>query len=177
MLYRLECRITDKDYYEFNKYHTTDSPDVKKIGLIGKLCVPVMFLIIFIHYIIRGDDWHFLSFALTLFTIVSVIWFFAFNPFSLLFIKLHIRFMKKNGKLPYSDYATLEFFDDYFTETTESTKTEVKYDAVLKVRINEPKAIYIYQNAVLAYIIPFDAFDSSAERDKFIDFIRQKTNK
>ena len=85
--------------------------------------------------------------------------------------------MKKNGKLPYSDYATLEFFDDYFLETTENTKTEVKYDAVFKVRVNKPKAIYIYQNTVLAYIIPFDAFASDTEREKFIEFIYQKSNK
>ena len=81
--------------------------------------------------------------------------------------------MKKNGKLPYSNYATLEFYDDYFVEVTENTKTEVKYDAVFKVRVNEPKAIYIYQNAVLAYIIPFDVFCSDDERIKFVDFINK----
>ena len=48
MLYKFECRTTDKDYYEFNKYHVTDSPDVKKSGLIGKLYVPVIFFIMFI---------------------------------------------------------------------------------------------------------------------------------
>ena len=177
MLFKFECITTDKDYYEFNKYHMTDSPDVKKSGLIGKLYVPVIFLIMFIYYIIRGDDWYTLSFALILFSIVSVIWFFSLKPLSLFILKLHIRFMKKNGKLPYSNYATLEFFDDYFVEITENTKTEVKYDAVFKVRVNEPKAIYIYQNSVLAYIIPFDVFVSDAERDKFIEFICQKTNK
>ena len=85
--------------------------------------------------------------------------------------------MKKNGKLPYSNFAILEFYNDYFVETTENTKTEIKYDAVFKVRVNEQKAIYIYQNAVLAYIIPFDVFDSSVARDEFLDFIHQKTNK
>ena len=85
--------------------------------------------------------------------------------------------MKKNGKLPYSNFATLEFYDDYFVEITENTKTEIKYDAIFKVRVNEQKAIYIYQNAVLAYIIPFDVFDSSVARDEFLDFIHQKMNK
>ena len=177
MLYKFECRITDRDYYEFNKYHTTDSPDAKKSGLIGKLYVPVIFFIMFIYYIIRGDDWYTLSFVLILFAIVSIIWIFSLKPLSLFFLKLNIKFMKKNGKLPYSDYAALEFFDDYFIETTENTKTEVKYDAVFKIRVNEPTAIYIYQNAVLAYIVPFDVFDSITERDEFIEFIKLKTNK
>ena len=177
MLFKFECITTDKDYYEFNKYHTTDSPDVKKSGLIGKLYVPVIFLIMFIYYIIRGDDWYSLSFALILFTIVSIIWMFSLKPLSLFFLKLHIKFMKKNGKLPYSNYSVLEFYDDYFVEQTENTKTEVQYDAVFKIRINNSKAIYIYQNAVLAYIIPFDVFESNTDREKFIDFISQKANK
>ena len=177
MLYRFETKTTDKDYYEFNKYHTTDSPDVKKSGLIGKLYLPIIFLIMFIYYIIRGDDWYSLSFSLIIFSIISVVWFFSLKPLSLLFLKLHIKFMKKNGKLPYSNFAILEFYDDYFVEITENTKTEIKYDAIFKVRVNEQKAIYIYQNAVLAYIIPFDVFYSSVARDEFLDFIHQKMNK
>lgn len=177
MLYRFETKINDKDYYEFNKYHSVDSPDVKKSGLIGKLYVPAIFLLVFVYFIIRGDDWYSLSFALIIFSIISLIWFFSLKPLSLLFLKMHIKFMKKSGKLPYSNYATLEFYDDCFVEITENTKTEVKYYAVFKVRVNEPKAIYIYQNAVLAYIIPFAIFSSDDEIRKFIDFIKEKTKK
>jgi len=177
MLYKFECRTTDKDYYDFNKYHMTDSPDVKKSNLIGKLYVPVIFLIIFIYYVIRGDDWYSLSMTFITFGIISVICFFFNKYFSLFFLKLNIKFMKKNGKLPYSDYSILEFYDDYFVEQTDNTKTEVQYNAVFKIRVNEPKAIYIYQSTVLAYIIPFDAFDSDEDRNKFLEFMAKKTNK
>ena len=177
MLYKFECKTTDKDYYEFNKYHSTDSPDVRKTWLRYRLFLPVLFLITFIYHMISGDDWYSLSFGLILYSIVSVLWFFSLKPVSLFFLKFHIKDMKKNGKLPYSDYATLEFYDDYFVEQTKNTKTEIQYDSVFKIRINEPKAIYIYQNAVLAYIIPFDVFSSDTEKDNFINFINQKTNK
>ena len=177
MIYKCECKITDKDYYEFNKYHIVASPDAKKSGLIRKLYVPVLFLIMFIYFIIRGDDWYSLSFAFVIFSIVSVIWVFSLKPLTLFSLKLHIRSMKKNGKLPYSDYSILEFYDDYFVEKTENTKTEVKYSAVFKTRINETKAIYIYQNTFGAYIIPFDVFDSNEDRVKFIEFICQKADR
>ena len=177
MIYEFKTKTTDKDYYEFNKYHLTDSPDVKKSWLIGKLYLPTIFLIMLIFYVVRGDDWYSLSFTLIIFSIVSLIWIFSLKPLLLLFLKIHIRFMKKNDKLPYSNYATIEFYDDYFVEITENTKTEVKYDALFKVRVNEPKAIYLYQNAVLAYIIPFAVFDSDDERSEFIDFIKRKSNK
>ncbi len=176
MLYKFEYKTTDKDYYEFNKYHTTDSPDVKKSGLIGRLYVPALFLATFIYYIFRGDDWYSLLFALIIFSSISVLWFFSLKPISFLFLKIHIHFMKKNGKLPYSEYASLEFFDEYFVEKTENTKTEVQYSAIFKVRINDPKAIYIYQNTVLAYIIPFSAFSCDNERKDFLDFIHKKIN-
>jgi len=85
--------------------------------------------------------------------------------------------MKKHGKLPYSNASTIEFYDDYFIELTENTKTEVKYDAVLKIRVNNPKGIYIYQNAIMAYIIPFKAFNSNDEKSEFLNFINQKISK
>ncbi|MBE7011276.1 MAG: YcxB family protein [Ruminococcaceae bacterium] len=177
MLYKFECKTTYKDYYEFNKYHTINSPDVKKSRLIGKLYVPVLFLIMFIYYIIRGDDWYSLSFALVIFSIVSIIWIFSLKPLTLFFLKLHIRFMKKNGKLPYSEFSVMEFYDDSFIEKTDNAKTEAQYNAIFKIRVNEPKAIYIYLNTVLAYIIPLDVFDSNEARDKFLEFIHQKTAK
>lgn len=85
--------------------------------------------------------------------------------------------MKKHGKLPYSNISTLEFYDDCFIELTENTKTEVKYDAILKIRVNNPKGIYIYSNVIMAYIIPFEVFNSNDEKNKFLDFINQKMSK
>ena len=70
MLYKFNCKINDDIYYEFNKYHMTDSSETKKRILIWKLYVPIIFLIMFTYYIIRGDDWDLLSFALMLFSIV-----------------------------------------------------------------------------------------------------------
>lgn len=85
--------------------------------------------------------------------------------------------MKKNGKAPYSEHSLLEFYDDYFIEKTENTKAEIKYDAVFKIRVNELKAIYIYQNVLVAYIIPFSAFSCEDERKEFLNFIQKKINK
>lgn len=177
MLYNLECKLSEKDYFEFNKYHMSDSDDMKKLNLIVKLCLPAVFLIELIYFIIRGDDIYSLVIALISYVVAFVAFIAILKPVSLWLTKLHIRFMKKNGKLPYSDLSIMEFYDDYFVEKTANTKTELQYDAIYKVRVNEPKAVYIYQNAVLGYVIPFEAFASDDERNKFIDFICEKIKK
>lgn len=154
-----------------------DSPDIRKISLIGKLCVPIMLLFMFIYFLFQENSWYSLCFVLIFYIIISIVWFFSYESISLLFLKLHIKFMKKHGKLPYSNISTLEFYDDCFIELTENTKTEVKYDAILKIRVNNPKGIYIYSNVIMAYIIPFEVFNSNDEKNKFLDFINQKMSK
>ena len=42
------------------------------------------------------------------------------------------------------------------------------------VKVNEGKAVYIYQNSVQAFIVPFSAFKSDEERKEFIAFISEK---
>ena len=177
MHYKLNCKITEKDYYEFNKYHSITSPDIKKLRFIEKLFVPVAFLFMIAYYFLRGDDWYLLLFGFVVFSVISVIYILSLKPISLLILKLHIKFMKKAGKLPFSENSTLEFYDEYFTESTENTKTQIQYSGIFKVRINDNKAIYIYQNTILAYIIPFDVFFTVDDRNKFIEFISKKSKK
>ena len=85
--------------------------------------------------------------------------------------------MKDKGNLPFTASAVMEFYDEFLTEITENTRTEFKYAAVYKVCDNVPYGIYIYQNAVEAFIVPDSAFKDSEERKEFIEFIIEKTNK
>lgn len=176
MLYQLECILNDKDYYEFNKYHMKNAADTTKSILFGKLLISIISLFILIYYIISGYDLSYILFEAIFFSIISIIWFFITEPLMLLFLKLHIKLMKKYSKIPYSNIATMQFYNDYFIETTKSTKTEIKYDAIHKVYINDKKAIYIYQNAAMAYIIPFSAFESNEKSEEFVTFIKEKTS-
>lgn len=59
MLYKIDVKVSEKDYYEFNKYHSITSPDVKKTILKWQLYLPMIFLIFLIFHVICGDslDW------------------------------------------------------------------------------------------------------------------------
>ena len=176
MQYKLKVNLDDQDYYEFNKYHMSNAPDMKKRNFWLKLYLPALFLLVLIVYILRGYESHLLCTAGIVYFIISIIWIFSLKYLSLLFLKLRIRSMKKNGKMPYSASASMTFFDDYFTEITPDTETNIKYTAVTRISVSELKAIYIYTNTILAYIIPYNAFRSQTEYEEFLQFISEKVN-
>ena len=78
--------------------------------------------------------------------------------------------------MPYSSSVSMHFFDDYFTEIAPDTETKIKYTAVMRISVSELKAIYIYTNSILAYIIPYNAFQSQTEYEEFLQFISEKVN-
>lgn len=174
MKYKFECNLDDKDYYEFNKYHFLNSPDMKKSNFIWKISVPIFFLIILLYSILNNYDKLYILVSIFLFSIASFVWCWSYKYLTILFLKFYIKLLKKNGKMPYSSNSTVQFFDDYFEEVTTDTKSEIKYTAILRVDISENNNIYIYTNPILAYIIPFSCFKSVEQQEEFLKFIKEK---
>ena len=61
----------------------------------------------------------------------------------------------------------MEFFDEYFTETTPQNKTEQKYDSIERISVIQGKTIYIHVNNVMSYLLPVSCFDSKEQYDAF----------
>ena len=76
--------------------------------------------------------------------------------------------------MPYSQSSVIEFFEDSFTETTDTNKTEHTYSAIEKIWVIGEKYVFIYISSVSGYIIPFPAFDSFKQRGEFLEFIKGK---
>lgn len=174
MLYKFEIQINDNDYYEFNRYHITESADNKKGMLFYRLYVPLIFICMFILFALGNQSPFMLIFLAVFYGIISLIWALATKSILSYSIKRRIKKMKKKGDMLYTESAEMEFYEEGFTETTKNAKSEIKYDAVYKVKVNEGKAVYIYQNSVQAFIVPFSAFKSDEERKEFIAFISEK---
>jgi len=176
-MYKFECNLDDKDYYEFNKYHFLNSPDMKRNNLIGKISLPLFFLIILLYYIFNNYDKLYILVNVFLFSISSFIWCWSYKYFTIVFLKLYIKILKVNGKMPYSSNAKMQFFEDYFEEITPDTKSDIKYSAILRISISEEKNVYIYINSIAAYIIPLRSFKSLEEQTEFLNFIKEKSIK
>jgi len=176
MLYRFDAKINDDDVYEFQLYASNHSPEAKKAFLRYRLYVPALFLILLLFDILREENLYFILYQVLVYNVISLIWILAVIPILKLFVKWRIKSLLKKGKVKYSPEAVLEFYDDYLTETTKISKQELKYEGIEKIRVNDGKAIYIYYNAVTAYIIPFNAFSNNEEIESFLSFLKEKTN-
>ena len=79
--------------------------------------------------------------------------------------------MKKDGKTPYGSDTLIRFYDDFLIDTTNDTETKIKYASIEKIWINNKSAIYLFFNAVQAFVVPFSVFETEEQKAGFLEFI------
>ena len=174
----LKFTVNDEDYIEFNRHYLTHSPDNKKLIAMTRLMMPVMFsLLLLIDFLGKESFDGFLFFSLFLFyAFISTIFFFVVKPLFLFLIKIHIKTMKKHGKLPYGKDVILRVEEEALIEITPEIETKVKYTTIEKIDTGK-NAIYIYMNRLQAVIVPFSAFETETSRNEFLYFMQGKAAK
>lgn len=173
-MYTFDVHILEKDYYEFNKFVNLKSPHGKK----QMLGLRILFIVLALALCALSvwdngfsEDALIDSIAYAIvFGIVQAL----LTPFMKWFIKLQIRFVKKNGKMPYSATAKMVFDEETFTETTEDNKTEVKYSGVERVSVVEGYYIYLHINNLMAYLLPYASFEDKKQYEEFLSFLKTK---
>lgn len=173
-MYQFKYMLNDDDYWEFNKFHLSNAPANKKALLVLRLMVPVILAISSLLSLNNYKNFYELIAQIILFVIFSVAWFFIVKPLTMLIMKLNIKIIKKDGKLPYGKDVLIQFEEDFFIETTNETETKTKYTSIEKIAAGGNRAIYIYISSVQAFIIPFSVFESEKQRDAFLAFINYK---
>ncbi len=176
MYYKFDVVVTEKDYFDFNKFYMTKSHYGKKQILTFRLIITAIMLLSVIISVADGS----LS-TETLSSIVPPLVFLlifqiGLTSFITWLIKRHIKQIKKTGKMPYSSSSVIEFFEDSFSETTECDKTEHKYSVIERISIVNEAMIYIHINNTAAYILPVACFESNAQYWEFMDFIKTKNS-
>ncbi|MGN0494202.1 MAG: YcxB family protein [Acutalibacteraceae bacterium] len=174
MPFKLNIFLTDKDYYEINKFTITNLRYGKKLLLFMRILFAVMVFFVPVTA--------FISDGITNETVMNVIPSFILllilelllSPFMNLSLKLSVSLLKKNGKMPYSQNSVMEFDEEHFTETTDTNKTEHPYAAIERICVVGEKYIYIFITSVSGYIIPSHSFNSPKQRDEFLDFLKGK---
>lgn len=174
MKYKLDVSLTEKDYYNFNKFHMQSSPYGKRSQRAAYIIATVMALLIAVmSLIIEGVK---LTTLLMLFpyAIVIAVMLALIKPLSLLILKIQVATMKKRGKLPYSASSTLELYDDFFIEITDTERREVKYTGAEGIAVADDGSIYVYMNSLMAYILPCGVFESDKEKDEICAFLLER---
>ncbi len=173
MSFKFNVRLNDKDYLEFNAFWATRSHYGKKQMLTLRILFVLMILVPLLISFFGGFSLQILIENIPL-LILLVLGQLLLAPMYKWLLRLHINSLKKRGKVGYSPSAVMEFFEDIFVETTPDNTTERKYSSVERISVVDNKVIFIHVNNLLAYILPFECFESREQRKDFLDFIGTK---
>jgi hypothetical protein len=111
----------------------------------------------------------------TIFGIASVVWILIYRKLIERNIRKTMKVMEQSGKMPYGKASTLVYGEDKFTGTTEDMERSLNYSVIEKIVLGK-NALYLYESAITAHILPYRAFASDEEKEAFLQFIKGKTN-
>lgn len=174
MDFRYEINLTDDDYLEFNIFHQIRSYYGKKLqGVIRRklwiLCVAIGLFIIAI-----GDFTPDSLFYGILFAALMFVFSFILKPLFTWSVKRAVKKLKKEGKQRYTPYSVMEFLEETYKEESPNERSEKRYNTIERISIVEGRYIYLHQDSVSAYIIPYTVFKSDDEYRAFINFLGTK---
>ncbi|NMA82660.1 MAG: YcxB family protein [Epulopiscium sp.] len=167
----IQYEISKEDYIQFNMFHVKHSPTVQRTLFIQRYIISLVFLVVpfVMHWTAQAP----LKIAIPIFFITYVLWVIMYPKHFMKNIKKNTAKMIDEGK----DESLLGSQELWVTEDGIVKKTDVgevktSWKAVQKVTWDE-SILYIYVGVMSAYIIPFRAFKTEEEKEKFI----QEVNK
>ena len=176
-MYSFFYRISEEDYFEFNKHVLFGSKRFKPMLLLTKIILPVILALMLVFSIIMGEKSVGVIIAeAVIYTAIAVLWVLFFEKIYLIPLKRLLKKMKNDGKLPYSTSGTLLFDEDNFTDKSILQTLTVDYAAVEKIDVNKGY-VYIFNTSQTGFILPESSFDSEDQRSGFLKFLEDKTGK
>ena len=177
-MYSFSYQLEDTDYLEFNKFHYSTAPGHKRLErAVLAFAVIASAGFTFLRFA-GGDVYDFAAAAIAGFLVALIIFVIlrlTFKPLTELILRMYIKSIKKDGKLPFGRNVQLTFEDDFFIESTEVAQTKQQYAVVEKVMEGQ-RAVYIYTGAMQALIIPVSVFENNERKHEFLSFINSKTS-
>ena len=174
-MYRFEFTLNDEDYWEFSKYHANNAPSLKNLITAARLFLPAVLILLTVLSALSYKDLNSFISRIIFYAVSSVVWVFALKPFLLFFLKIQMKLLKKDGKLPYGQNSLVTFGEDFVVDISDETETKIKYTKIEKISVGSI-AIYLYFSAAQALVIPFSVFENDAHKAEFLEFIKGKTN-
>lgn len=177
-MFRFEIKMTEADFYEFNKFHLFNTEQTKKQVRNLRIIFPVMFLVMWL-YPLAISDFDLIEFIARGIVFVPAALFFALGTkdFVWRITKRSIAKSVKTGSKLFSTDSVLEFGENGITETTADAKSEHGYTVVEDIYLMDGRVFYIYISALQAYLLPVSAFSSAEQYNAFFGFIESKTGK
>jgi hypothetical protein len=163
---KIEFKNTIEDIQHFSEYDSKNSPFKKRRTNISRYGYPILFFIVLIPAIIKQA-----LFNITLWFIVSAIWFLILPKLNLLSTKRQIMKQYKGGKNKILlSSRSLELSEQGIWVVTEHSESFIKWDALEKIG-KDKKYIFIYVDPQSALIVPRDSFRDENEANEFLSLL------
>jgi hypothetical protein len=171
MRYHFTFSLTERDFFEFNKYHLYHTPASKRWLILARFAGSVIFFTLaFSLGAIRG---HRVS-VYALFCALGLVWLASYPQLVDLGIMRRIKRLNKRGRLLCQREIIFRFENDGFIETTPDKDAKFRYAVIERVAAGGG-GVYLYIGASLAHVLPNHAFANTAQRGAFLLFIQTKT--
>lgn len=176
MYFNLKILLSDNDYLDYNCFWNFKSPYGRKQMIKFRISFFVIFAVMIAIFLFGNGISRQTIISVIPCIILLVIFQALLKPFTKTLIKTNFKALKKNGKTPYTESSVIDFYDEHLIESASQSTIEHKYSAIERVSIVPDKVIYIHVNSLMAYIIPVSCFESMAQYENFIAFIKTKCN-
>ncbi len=165
----IEFELLEKDYINFNINHSMKSPGLKKNIFGQRILGPIIFLLI--PFILKTYTKIPLLYWLTIFGILSVVWFIFYPKYFNWEMTRRIQKMLKEGNNE-NIYIRRKIIlsEEGIIEKSDIGESNMPWIQVGKVEETD-EYIYIYISSISAHIIPKRVFTDKNEEQRFISEI------
>lgn len=174
MHFSINVNCNDSEYLEFNRFVQFHTPSGRKANTPARIILALLPLLIGLYNCVESGFSAAGIISAVLMIPLSVLVVFTFEHYMWFFSKLHIKSLMKKNRL-YSPASHMEFYEDYFVDYSSDKQVKTAYSTVQSVYIVNSQVVYIFENAIQAFIVPVASFSSLAEWNGFISFLNAKT--
>ena len=177
MLFHFDITLNDDDYLAYNRFHMIRSPYGAKTLRNFRLVLTAIVALFLIPTLSRTGFSPYSLIAIIPSLAILTVMQLLLPTVLVSSVKSQIKKAKKTGKPAYSPKAEIEFYEDFFVETTDENRSEIKYSAIERISVVDGKYIYIHVNSVMSYIVHVSLLDTAEKYDAFMAFLATKCDK
>ena len=170
-MFSYQCRLSEKDYIDFNLFTLRGNPAYKRSMLLIRLIVPVMFAAVTAINLIDKQEG--ILFQVVFAGVITLIWELTAKPLYDHITLNTIKTQLKHGGSLYAPEYMLVFHEDHIIESLPQQESRVGYEKIERIAVHIG-AVYVYTNSVTAMILPSAVFSTDADREALLGFLTQR---
>ena len=174
MLFQFLIHYTDEDYLAFMDFHTFGSKQANKRfrkNILKYILNTVLSIAAVLCLIEERSTAVTITVVLVVYTTVHLA---TFRKNYIRKLRRKLTQTGKDSKKPYDPISSMEFYEDKLVESTPTTRTAMKYEAIEQVCVVADQFVLLYSDKGQVYQIPAAQFTLQSNLDALIEFLSAK---